>query len=205
MLWMTMVSAWGAEPVDPTGTVLASLTARYGPADVVRGSFTQTTKSVYGDEVQQGTVVLKRPGKIRWDSGPGGKQIVCDGSTLWYYDPSEKQVVRMKNVGEQAASTYAVLQSMDKLGELFDVKLISGDVAHGFELSLTPKSGQDAQFKKLVIDVDGKGVLDTVQVTDPFDTLTTIDFKDLKLGGSVADSTFTFQVPTGVAVVDAGN
>jgi len=205
MLWLTMVSAWGSAPVDPTAAVLSSLTAKYGPVDVVRGSFTQTTKSTYGDEVQQGTLVLKRPGKIKWDSGPGGKQIVCDGSTLWYYDPGEKQVVRMKNVGEQAASTYAVLQSMDKLGELFDVKLISGDVAHGFELSLTPKAGQDSQFKKVVVDVDSKGMLDVVKVTDPFDTLTTIDFTDLKLGGTAPDSTFTFQVPAGVAVVDAGS
>jgi len=202
MLWLTMVSAWAAEPADPTQAILKSLTARYGPVDVVRGTFTQTTKSAYGDEVQQGSLVLKRPGRIRWDSGPDGKQIVCDGSTLWYYDPSEKQVVRMKDVGEQAASTYAVLQSMDKLGELFDVKLISGDVAHGFEISLTPKAGQDAQFKKLVVDVDAKGMLHEIKVTDPFDTLTTIDFKDLKLGGTVPDSTFTFQVPAGVAVVD---
>jgi chaperone LolA len=209
MLWFTLVAAHAAEPAaDPNAAalkgVLSALSTKYGPADVIRGSFTQTTKNAYGDQVQQGTVVLKRPGKIRWESGPDGKQIVCDGSTLWYYDPAEKQVLRMKNVGEQAASSYAVLQSMDKLGDLFAVQLVSGDVSHGFELLLRPKDGQDAQFKQIVVDVDAKTNLDVVKVTDPFDSVTTIDFTQLSLGGSADDKTFTFQVPSGVAVVDAG-
>jgi outer membrane lipoprotein carrier protein len=203
MLWMVVVPALGAEPTPETQAVLGQLTKKYGPADVIRGSFVQTTASPYGDQVQKGTVVLKRPGKIRWES-PGGKAFVCDGSTLWIYDPAEKQVLRIKDFGQQAASAYAVLQSMDKLGEMFEVKLAGGDAAAGWDLALTPKDGE-AQFKKVVVELDSKLLLDVVKITDPFDVVTTIDFTDVQLGGTVADEVFTFQVPAGVQVVDAGS
>lgn len=203
VVWMA-AAAWSAEPSPETKAVLAQLTQKYAPVEVLKGSFTQTTASPYGDQVQHGTIVLKRPGKVRWESGPDGKVYVCDGSTLWLYDPAEKQVMRMKGIGEQASSSFAVLQSLDKLGELFDVRISGGDAATGWDLTLLPKSEDDAQFKKVVIELDPALLLDVVRITDPFGTVTTIDLADVKLGGAVADSVFTFQVPAGVQVVDAG-
>jgi outer membrane lipoprotein carrier protein len=203
MLWMVL-TAWGAEPTPETKAVLTQLSAKYTGVDVVKGTFTQTTASVYGDQVQKGTVVLKRPGRIRWESQPDGKQFVCDGSTLWIYDPAEKQVMRIRGFGDQAASIFAVLGSMDKLGDMFEVRVAGGDAANGWDLALTPKAGQDAQFKKAMVELDPKLQLDVVRITDPFDVVTTIDFADVTLGGAVADDVFTFRVPAGVQVVDAG-
>ncbi|MEQ1568179.1 MAG: outer membrane lipoprotein carrier protein LolA [Myxococcota bacterium] len=200
-----MAPVAAAEPSPEARVVLGQLSTKYGPADVLKGSFVQRTASPYGEQVQQGTVVLKRPGKVRWESGPGGRQFVCDGSTLWIYDPAEKQVTRIKGVGEQVASTFAVLQSMDRLGERYDVALSGGDAAAGWDLSLSPKAGDDTvQFKKVVIELDPKLGLDLVKITDLFDVVTTIDFTGLELGGAVGDDVFTFQVPAGVQVVDAG-
>jgi outer membrane lipoprotein-sorting protein len=185
--------------------LLDAIQAKYGPVSVLRGSITQTTGSpVYGTQVQKGTVVLQRPGKMRWEF-EDKREYVSDGSTMWIYTPADKQVIRIKDFGAQAATADAVLQSMHKLRELFDVTVISSDPKIGHELLLAPKAGQDAQFKTLGLKLDPKLVFDEVRITDPFDTVTVMDFTSVELGGAVAPGVFTFQIPEGVQVIDAGS
>ena len=46
-------------------------------------------------EQSQGTVVLARPGKFRWDYlKPFEQQIVADGTKVWIYDKDLEQVAR---------------------------------------------------------------------------------------------------------------
>lgn len=179
--------------------LLKQLTVKYGPITVLRGTFVQTTKSPYGDQTQSGTVILQRPGRMRWEFTGDGKQFVSDGSTLWVYTPAEKQVLRLKGAGQQVASTDLVLQSMDKLGTLYQVAL-----GPAKELILTPKPGEEAQFTKLVLKLDAALMIDEVAVTDPFGTVTRLDFTKLEAGGAVPADVFTFTIPAGVQVVDAG-
>jgi outer membrane lipoprotein carrier protein len=194
-------AALAAEPA--LDTLLAQLTRKYAPAEVLRGTFVQTTGSPYGDQTQSGTVVLKRPGRMRWEFAGDGKQFVSDGSTLWIYTPADKQVIRVQGFGSQAATADAVLQSMDKLGQLYQVAL-GVNTSQSHELILTPKPGEDAQFSKLVLKLDAQLVIDEVVITDPFSTVTRLDFQTLEVGGAVKDDVFTFRVPAGVQVVDAG-
>jgi outer membrane lipoprotein carrier protein len=170
---------------------------------VMRGNFVQITKSPYGEEKVQGTVVLKRPGQMRWNFSDG-RQFVSDGKTLWIYTPAEKQVLRIANFGEQAATADLVLQSMHKLSELFEVTLVSSDEKAGHVLALAPKAGEQAQFQKLQLGLDAGLVLDKVTLTDAFGTNTVLDFDGLTLGGAAAESDFKFVVPPGVSVVDSG-
>ena len=53
--------------------------------------------------------------------------------------------------------------------------------------------------------LDPKLVLDEVRITDPFDTVTVLDFDALELGGTAPPDVFTFRVPEGVQVIDAGS
>ena len=185
--------------------LLDAVQAKYAPISILRGSIVQTTGSpIYGTQVQKGTVVLERPGKMRWEF-EDGRKYVSDGSTMWIYTPADKQVIRIKDFGAQAATADAVLQSMHKLRELFEVTVVSSNPKVGHELLLAPKAGQDTQFKTLGLKLDPKLVFDEVRITDPFDTVTVMDFTSVELGGAIAPGVFTFQIPEGVQVIDAGS
>lgn len=198
----------------PTPTTLApaavtklldQIQARYAPVSVLRGTIVQTTGSpVYGQQVQKGTMVIERPGKMRW-AFEDGREYVSDGATMWIYNPADKQVIRIRDFAAQAATADAVLQSMHKLRELFEVTVVSSDPKLGHELLLAPKPGQDAQFKKLGLKLDPQLVFDEIRITDPFDTVTVMDFTSVELGGTVPADVFTFRIPEGVQVIDAGS
>ncbi|MEQ1505357.1 MAG: outer membrane lipoprotein carrier protein LolA [Myxococcota bacterium] len=185
--------------------LLDRIQAKYATVSVLRGTFVQKSGSaLYGEDEQSGTVVLERPGKMRWEFADG-RRYVSDGSTMWIYTPADKQVIRIKGFDAQAATADAVLQSLHQLKTLFDVTIVSTDPKAGHELSLLPKTADDAQFKKLVLKLDAALLIDVVQIVDLFDTVTTIDFRSVELGGAVAPDVFTFQVPDGVQVIDAGS
>lgn len=194
-----------AVPPATVTKLLDQIQAKYAPVSILRGTLIQTTNSpIYGKQDQKGTVVLERPGKMRWEF-EDKRQYVSDGSTMWIYTPDDKQVIRIRDFGAQAATADAVLQSMHKLRELFDVTVVSSDPKLGHELLLAPKAGQDAQFKALALKLDANLMFDEVRITDPFDTVTVMDFTSVELGGAVAPDVFTFQIPEGVQVIDAGS
>jgi outer membrane lipoprotein carrier protein len=184
--------------------LLDQIQAKYAPVTVLRASFVQKVGSaLYGDERQEGTLVLERPGRMRWVFGDG-REFVCDGKTMWIYNPADKQVLKLRDVGEQAATANAVLSSMHQLKELFDVTVVSSDPKTGHTLSLTAKAGQEQQFKKLHLKLDPQLRMAEVRLTDAFDAVTTMTFTDVTLGGEVAPDVFTFVVPDGVEVIDSG-
>jgi outer membrane lipoprotein carrier protein len=190
--------AWASDAAP----VIEAVEARYTNVETLAAQFVQTTKSpVYGDETQKGTVTLKRPSKMRWTFADGSKEFITDGSTMWIYNREDKQVIRYKDFGSSASAADSVLQSLDKIDELFQVELVSGDATQGATLLLKPK--EPGQFKNIQLSLGEEMALQRVVITDPFDAVTDIQFEELKLGEKVEDTTFSFTVPDGVEVVDA--
>jgi outer membrane lipoprotein carrier protein len=188
-------------PVEDVSVVLGKIQGKYKDVDLVRATFQQSsTSALYGGAEQTGTLTVQRPRKMRWDFDGDGKQFVSNGKTMWVYSANDKQVVRYTDFGSQAASTDAILQSLDKLGELFDVTRLQGE---GVVLGLVPKdSAGAAQVKRIELALSDGLDLRRVQVTDAYDGVTTLTFNKVELGGTVPASTFEFQVPDGVEVVD---
>jgi outer membrane lipoprotein carrier protein len=195
--------AGSAEAIDK---LIDRVEAKYTDVELLRASFTQVSKSqLYGEETQAGKVTLQRPAKMRWEFTGDGKQFVTDGSTMWIFNPSDKQVIRYQDFGAQASAADSVLQSLDKIGELFTVELLAPDAGATHVLSLTPRNEAEQQsVKRLVLALDDELVLKRVEITDPFDSQTHLSFEDVQLGGTVPATTFQFDVPAGVEVIDAG-
>ena len=62
----------------------------------LRADFTQTAfnKSLNQNINAQGTVYLKKGGKLRWEyTQPTAQEIVSDGKKLWVYTPSQRGFV----------------------------------------------------------------------------------------------------------------
>lgn len=125
-------AAQGAAPAAPAGaSPAATALDRYLQGLVSwRAEFTQSTTDARGRmrPVQEGLLVVQRPGRFRWEirgAGAAAAQpsqvMVADGKNLWFYDRDLEQVT-VKPAGAALTATPAMLLAGTvPLRERFDV------------------------------------------------------------------------------------
>lgn len=188
--------------------VVRGLEGAYGKMNDLKAEFSQTAfnKSLNQSIPAQGTVYLKKGGKLRWEySDPTPQEIVSDGKTLWVYTPTLSQV----NVGPapEALSGPAgsFLSGLGKLREHFNVRFLNpadpkdkdGHVA----LDLTPKQALPT-MTRLILSVDSKSwEARRAVIYDQFENTVTMQFSKITVNTGLADKLFTFVAPKGVATV----
>jgi outer membrane lipoprotein carrier protein len=189
------------------GTIVRRLQERYDQTRAFRADFVQETQVVaLGDREQaRGTVAFQKPGRMHWHfTEPTPQEIVSDGTTLWIYQPAERQVLR--------AAFRAAFVSTTPVSFLAGVGRISDDFRAGNAprpctaerayVLLLPKNGQDLGSLELTVD---RAAFDIVgaAVTDPLGNVTTVTFSKLERNVEIPEDTFEFEVPAGVDVVVA--
>lgn len=186
-------------------TVVSAVEAKYKDVDALTARFVQTTKSqVFGDEVQSGDLKVKRPAMMRWSfEGDGGKEFVTDGATMWIHSKADNQVLKYEDVSSMKSQADSLLQSLDKIDELFVVQVVDDGDAAVHTLALSPREGE-AQFKHLQLVLDAEYLIRGVRMTDPFDNVTELEFSEVDLAAELSENAFSFTVPDGAQLVDAG-
>ena len=91
-----------AATADPAADAQALARLEKGLANLasVRAEFTQDLLAKDGTSTEHaaGTLYLKKPGRFRWDYSSPKQLIVCDGTTLWLYDPELEQATTRRAV-----------------------------------------------------------------------------------------------------------
>ncbi len=80
-----------------TEQVVSRVQARFDSTEDLRADVVQETSvvSLGRSMTARGTVVFKRPGRMRWELEGDEKQtIVSDGETVWFYQPEDEQADR---------------------------------------------------------------------------------------------------------------
>ncbi|MEO0604456.1 MAG: outer membrane lipoprotein chaperone LolA [Myxococcota bacterium] len=187
-----------------TKSLVERIQKTYAKVDTLSASFVQVTESgIYGREEQSGELVMQRPNRMRWDFAVSGKQYVLDGSTLWVYQPAQKNVLRFRSIQEQSMVANNLLMSLHTVGEDFDATALPADEGH--RLQLLPKDPTlRANVKQIVLSLDTSLVLSGLRLVDPSDNVTDLTFAKTRLGPSIPEGSFTFTVPEGVEIIDAG-
>ena len=194
--------AWAAAPnVDE---VVRKLQERYDQTTDFTADFSQSVDvETIGQKLEAtGRVSYKKPGRMRWEFlKPDEQTIVADGETLWVYQPAQQQVMKAPfTEAFQSAMPVSFLFGIGRLTKDFTPTLASADPER-LRVRLEPKDESD--IGELVLDVDPKTYdVRAAQVTDPLGNITRLEFKNLKRGVGLPDSTFVFKVPDGVDVVE---
>lgn len=152
----------------------------------------------------KGTVAFKRPGKMRWSLTNGSAQIiVADGTTLWFYQPDEQQVLKAPFQAAFRSSTpISFLTGVGRLTEDFDITL-DGEAPGVIYLALKPRKGEgDLGRLRLTIDSTSYDIVGA-EITDPLGNVTRLRFSDLRRNTGLDDAQFRFEVPNGVDVIEA--
>ena len=152
----------------------------------------------------KGTVAFKRPGKMRWDLTDGTPQvIVADGTTLWFYQPDEKQVLKAPfRAAFRSSTPISFLTGVGRLSDDFDVTL-DGESDGAIQLALRPRQAE-GELGRLRLTVDARSYdIVGAEILDPVGNVTRLRFSALRRNTGLDDARFRFEVPPDVDVIEA--
>jgi outer membrane lipoprotein carrier protein len=179
---------------------LASLTADF--VQVIDNPMIDSAES-RGTLIQAGSAKLS----MRF-TDPPGEAVVIDGEHVWVYTPSTvpDQVLRLKAPSGGPVYGYNLLAwFLDKPAERYQAKYLREDKVGSRAVDvveLTP-AVPDLPFERAVIWLDRQdGLPRRLEITEKSGAERTLALSNLRVNRKIPDSTFEFQVPPAVRVVD---
>jgi outer membrane lipoprotein carrier protein len=208
---LLLISRQGAtqtpEPAN-AAELAGALQRKYETVRDFSAEFIQTYRGgVLNRQIRDtGTVVIRKPGRMRWDyKTPEEKLFVSDGVKIYWYVPKDKQVVEsLVPPGDQANSPALFLAGKGNITRDFTASLAErpeGQAPGALALKLVPRTAQ-AEYDWLIIVVDPISLALRGLVTgDSQGGTSSFSFTNLKENVGPADKLFTFVPPRGVEVV----
>ena len=200
-----------ARPPAPASAddVVTAVQKYYLGAEKLKADFKQTyTNTVFGKEsVSQGKVMVKKPGKMRWDyTRPEKKYFISDGTTLWVYEEAAKQVFKQSLKDQILPVAVTFLYGQGDLKKDFTAALDPGKYGGKGDLvlKLTPRQAS-AQYKTLWLVVDPADFhVEESVILEASGNVNHFLFYNIKLNeqAKFADKHFNFTPPAGVKVID---
>lgn len=203
MLMATSVLAAGQS--RPSAETLArSLQQRYQGIRDFSADFTHTYRggALRTQTREQGTVSVKKPGRMRWlYTKPEKKEFVSDGRKIYSYIPQDRQVIVSNVPSDDEATTPALfLAGKGDISRDFTAAYIDSTVPGALALKLTPRRSEP-DYEYLVVVVDPATLqIRGLTTRDRQGGESTLTFANLKENQGISDNQFTFRIPRGVDV-----
>ena len=156
---------------------------------------------------EQGTVAIKRPGRMRWVyTKPERKEFVSNGQRIYSYIPRDKQVIVSPMPSGEQTTPALFLTGRGHLVRDFTVSFseVPGAAQGALGLKLIPRKS-DPEFEWLMIAVDPSSLqIQQLVALDRQGGRSSFTFTNLKENRNLSDKIFDFQVPRGVDVITNG-
>jgi outer membrane lipoprotein-sorting protein len=151
--------------------------------------FRQESESqVFGKLSRQGHLALAKGGRLKV-SYDGGLTVTCDGRHLVQYDPDTRTAQRMELArAVRDFPLLGILLDPTRLDRLYRVDVFGGET-----VKLTPREAGLPDLKA----TGRKGLLHTLEWTDPSGARQRLELLDPKLSGTLPPELFHPQVPAG--------
>lgn len=174
----------------------------YNALHSLRVQFTETYAGMGIQRTESGTMLLKKPGRMRWTySTPPGKVFVLDGKYAWFYAPGDAQVQRLP--ATQLDDLRSPLRFL--LGHTQLAKELSN-------LTVKPTNGQfllqgiplrmEKRIASISLSVLPNGTIRTMTILEIGGARTSFDFADEQPNVPVTPADFIYQPPPGVPVIE---
>ncbi|MCP4004018.1 MAG: outer membrane lipoprotein carrier protein LolA [bacterium] len=198
----------GPATVESDAEVIAELDAiqtHYRGVRDLRADFLQrSTSAALGKTTElRGSVLVQRPGKMRWQyAPPDGRIIVLDGQSIRIFDPEDKQLqIAPMSEGTVSPTALSFLMGDGVLREIFSAERILAKQRPEIGLRLT--SRDDASFEVLELWVDPKThEMRESGLVDLFGNETRLVFEEMTENGGAEPAEFQIRVPDGTEVID---
>ncbi len=176
----------------------------YNKLHSLRAGFTETYEGLGVDRTESGTLLLEKPGRMRWDyNTPAGKLFLLDGKYAFSYTPGAAQVQRIpaKQLDDLRSPLSFLLGHTKLEKELTGLTLAPG--AHGDYLLTGQPKGQQDRVRDVKLAVTATGVITALEIEEQDGAITRFLFSNEQPNAPTPDSAFHFAPPPGVPVVDA--
>ena len=209
LLALGFATASPAAQDRPGADVMArSLQLRYQGIRDFSADFVQTYRGgvLRTQTSERGTVVIKKPGRMRWIyASPERKEFVSDGQKLYSYLPQDRQVIVSALPPDDQATTPALfLTGNGNIPRDFTASYGSSPAPGVVTLQLTPRR-PEPEYQHLMVTLDATTLQIRVLTTrDLQGGDSTLTFTNLKENTGISDKAFAFRIPRGVDVIANG-
>ena len=181
--------------------VVASVESHYGDLTDLTAKVIQKNvlKSIGKTQTFEGTLWIKKPGKLRIEYSNGQLIIINNKAALFYSKKSEQVVKKTFTDFERLNIPVAFLLGAAHIRDDFDV--LQADPKTPRVLDLLPrKSG--AAMKKMGLVLDAAGRITELTIFDRSGNTTTLAFSDIREDAGLDDRRFVFQAPKGTEIIE---
>ncbi|HEV2136310.1 MAG TPA: outer membrane lipoprotein carrier protein LolA [Terracidiphilus sp.] len=195
---------WSITDVPSAKELAQSVDRHYNNLRSLKAGFTENYQGLGTDRTESGTLLLLKPGRMRWDySSPAGKLFLLDGKYAWSYTKGDAQAERIpaKDLNDLRSPLRYLLGHAELAKELNGLQ--AAPAANGrFTLSGVPK-GMESRVERLTLTVTADGVIDGITIKETDDAVTQFTFTGQQPNAPVPSSIFHFAPPAGVQVQDS--
>jgi outer membrane lipoprotein carrier protein len=181
----------------------ARIDHRYNSLHTLEVNFTQEYEGMGMDRREAGTLLLKKPGRMRWTySKPAGKLFILDSHNGYFYSPGDTtaQRVPVKELND-LRSPLRLLLGHTKLEKELSGLIITPAANGLYTLTGVPR-GLEKRVASFAITVNANGVIQSMRIEETDGVRNTFIFSDEQPNVPAPDSDFVFTPPAGVRVVD---
>ncbi len=174
----------------------------YNHLGSLRAHYTEHYTGMGMDRTEEGTLLLKKPGRMRWSyATPVGKVFVLDGKFAWFYTPGDAQATRVpaKQLDDLRSPLRFLLGHTQLTKELDNLVVVPN--GSGFQISGVPK-GMAQRVKLLSLVITATGAIERMRLEEVDGSVTEFAFSDLQENMPLKDADFAFIPPPGVTVVE---
>jgi outer membrane lipoprotein carrier protein len=194
-----------AQSAAPNARTLAQRVDRhYNSLHSLKTGFSETYKGLGMDRTESGTMLLRKPGRMRWNyTSPAGKLFLLDGKYAWSYTRGDAQVQRLpaKDLSDLRSPLRYLLGHAELAREL---KHLTAAQAAGGQYTLTGvPTGTDNRITRVTLTVTADGIINEIAIQQIDGSLTSFTFTGQQPNAPIPPGTFHFTPPPGVPVVDA--
>jgi len=156
-------------------------------------------KSIGKTQKYEGTLFIKKPGRLRLEYS-NGQLILIDGKSALFYSKKSEQVIKKTFTDfEHMNIPVAFLLGAAHIRDDFDV--LPADSKRPRVLELLPRK-PGAAMKKMRLVVDDAGRIMDLTIFDRSGNTTLITFSDIHEGAGVDDRQFVFKAPKGAEIIE---
>ena len=200
-LCLLSVSLLGATP--DLDSLLKAVETRYNHAQTLEVAFhEQFTGPGQPRRMESGTLLLRKPGRMRWDyTSPVGKLFVSDGKFLYLYTPDNRVVekTRMKESDDMRAPLAFLLGKLHFAKEFRNIKAQpAGDLTR---ITAEPKA-DTLPYTSVEFLVGAGDQIRHVKVIGFDQSVLEYDFEREKLNPPLEARLFQFRMPPGAELVE---
>jgi outer membrane lipoprotein carrier protein len=212
VLWLVLFSAplvfsaLAPSLPDVRATALA-VDRHYNHLRSLRAQFTESYRGAGVERVEEGTLSLKKPGKMRWQyRSPTVKLFVGDGKQAWFYVPGDQQARKtaMKKL-DDVRSPLSLLLGKSRLEKELQGLSLAPDVApldpSDVILRGTPEALGD-RVRQVTLEINSRSQICRILIDESDDSVTEYRFRDQQENIALPDDDFRFEPPAGVEVIE---